>query len=119
MEKIIKIILIVIGVVLLLKMSYTFIKYVKGNDTKDKKSYIILGILYGTDIVFFESLYRLINSYLKNPGKSTPNIVLHSILVIYFSIAFLIFNSILCKIESKHFWKWLKNKCRRNMTKVN
>ena len=45
MEKIIKIILIVIGVVLLLK-------YVKGNDAKDKKSYIILGILYGTDIVF-------------------------------------------------------------------
>lgn len=37
MEKIIKIILIVIGVVLLLKMSYTFIKYVKGNDAKDKK----------------------------------------------------------------------------------
>lgn len=105
MDLVLKIILIIIGVVLLLKIFYRLIKYVNGKDAKDKKTYMIFGILYGIDLAGLGLLYRLIDSFLKNPGKSALEIVLHSIIIIYVLIGFLLFNSIISKKESIYSYK--------------
>ena len=97
MQKIIQVIMMVIAIALLGAMTYSVIRYFKNKDAEDKKMDKFLGIMYGIDMTYLGLVYCLIDSYFKNPGKNTNEIVIHSIALLQVLIGFLVFNLMISK----------------------
>lgn len=102
LQEITKIIIIAFGIVILVKMIYTFIRYCKCKDTKEKKNYIVLGILYATDMGGLGTLNNSLNAYLKNPGTSKIEIAFWGMLVLSLGLFWLLYNLIIFKLEIIH-----------------
>lgn len=102
LQEIKKIIIIAFGIVILVKMIYMFTRYCKCKDAKEKKNYMILGMMYAIDMVSLGTLNNLLESYFKNPGTSTIEIVFWGMLNLFFFLCWILYTLSLFLLENIH-----------------